>query len=219
MVNYIVSNAIIPISKKRLIGFDYILFSEYVTQSIMLYTIGVTMGYMYSDKIHILLELMTEDSSKIKDQVFSLREMAKERYRKCNANTKNFTDLYIETELPELMQGLHNSKILKHGTADKFYEVSKTKFPVKSALLSLQYFFYEAIGFGLSYPEITEKYFMPSIKDSDLELARKSGLHVWPELKINESIEDRISNVKLLIEPYVMKKRPDLLDLLGLQKS
>ena len=128
MINYIIYNIINPISKKRLFGKDYIFFDEYVMRTIALYSIGATLGYTYKGKMNTLLQLMTEDKSKIGDQIIALQKMAQMRYEELPSGTKNFSELIMDVELPQLMKSFYKSKIIAYESVDYFPKVSKKKF-------------------------------------------------------------------------------------------
>lgn len=216
MIYYIIYNLITPISKKRLFGKEYIFFNEYVMRTIALWSIGATLGYIYKDKMHVLLQLMTEDKSKIDDQIITLQKMGQMRYEEMPSTTNNFTDLIMNTELPQLMKSLYKSKLIKYENADDFLKVSKTKMPTDYALMALQPLVYQAIGFGLKYPEVTEKFMTLSVDKSEWELARKSGLDIPESPDDLDSFDQQKENVKDMIRPYIQSKRPDLISILDL---
>lgn len=216
MIYYIIYNLINPISKKRLFGKDYIFFDEFVMRTIALYSIGATLGYTYRDKLHILLELMTEDKSKIGDQVIALQKMAQMRYEEMPSSTKNFSELIMDTELPQLMKSFYKSKIIPYESVDKFSKISKTKIPTDYALYALQPTVYQAIGFGLKYPETTEEFLTVSVDKEQWELACKSGLDIPEHPYDLDLFDEQKENIKAMIKPYVHSKRPDLISVLDL---
>ena len=216
MINYIIHHLINPISKKRLFGKDYIFFDEYVMRTIALYSIGATLGYTYRDKMNILLELMTEDKSKIGDQVIALQKMAQMRYEKMPSGTKNFSELIMDTELPQLMKSFYKEKIIAYESVDDFPKVAKKKIPTYFVLFALQPIVYQAIGFGLKYPETTEEFLTLSVDKEEWELARRSGLDIPENPDDIDSFDQQKENVKEMIKPYVLSTRPDLISLLDL---
>lgn len=216
MIYYIIYNLLTPISKKRLFGKDYIFFGEYVMRTIALCSIGATLGYIYKDKMHILLQLMTEDKSKINDQIITLRKMAQMRYEEMPSTTKNFSDLIMDTEVPKLMKSFYESKIIKYENASDFLKVSKTKIPTDYALVALQPMVYQAIGFGIKYPETTAEFMTLSVTKVEWELARKSGLDIPEKPDDLDSFDQQKENVKDMIRPYIQSKRPDLISILDL---
>jgi hypothetical protein len=216
MIYHIIYNLINPISKKRLFGKDYIFFDGFVMRTIALYSIGATLGYTYRDKMHILLQLMTGDKSKIGDQIIALQKMAQMRYEEMPSNTKNFSELIMNTELPQLMKSFYKSKIIAYESVDDFPKVSKKKVPTEYAFYALQPTVYQAIGFGLKYPEITEKFLSLSVDKEQWELARKSGFDIPENPDDLNSFEEQQENIKAMIKPYVHSKRPDLISMLDL---
>jgi len=186
-------------------------------QTIGLYNICSTLGYTYKDKLHILLELMTEHKEKIGEQVIALENMAQRRYDEVKSSTKNFADLIMDTEVPQLMKGFYKSKIIQYENAADFPKVYKTKIPTEYAIYSLQPTAYQAIGFGHKYPECTEKFLTSSLDKAEWDLAYKSGLNIPKEPDEMVSLDTQQENVKALIRPYVQAKRPDLLSKLNLE--
>lgn len=216
MIYYIIYNIINPISKKRLFGKDYIFFDEYVMRIIALYSIGATLGYTYKDKMNTLLQLMTDDKSKIGDQIIALQKMAQMRYEEMPSDTNNFSELIMDVELPQLMKSFYKSKIIAYESVNDFPKVSKKKIPTEYALYALQPTVYQAIGFGIKYPEITEKFLTLSVDNEEWDLARKSGLDIPENPDGLDTFDQQQENVKDMIKPYVHSKRPDLVSMLDL---
>jgi hypothetical protein len=216
MIYYIIYSLISPISKKRLFGKDYIFFDEYVMRTIALYSIGATLGYIYRDKISTLLQLMTEEKSKIGDQIIALQKMAHMRYEEMPSGTKNFSELILGVELPQLMKSFYKSKIIAYESVNDFPKVSKKKIPTEYALYALQPTLYQAIGFGINYPKVTEKFLTLSLDREEWDLARKSGLDIPEHPDDIDSFDQQQENVKEMIRPYVHSKRPDLVSSLDL---
>jgi len=185
-------------------------------RTIALYSIGATLGYVYRDKIATLLQLMTEDKSKIGDQIIALQKMAQMRYEEMPSDTKNFSGLIMDVELPQIMKSFYKSKIISYKSVDDFPKVSKKKIPTEYVLYALQPTVYQAIGFGIKYPEITEKFLTLSVDTDEWELARKSGLDIPEHPEDLDSFEQQQENVKEMIKPYVHSKRPDLVSILDL---
>ena len=217
MVKYILHYLISSISKKRFLGKDYIFFNEFVSQTIFLYSICSTLGYTYKDKLHILLEIMTDDKDNINEAIIGLDKMAQIRYKEMRSTTLNFTELIFETELPRLMEGFYKSKIIEYKNVSDFDKVYNTKIPVETAIYSLQPTAYQAIGFGYKYPNITKEFLTFSVSKDFRDLANKSGLNTTHQQDLVIPIHIQQENVKAVIKPYVEFTRPDLISKLDLE--
>lgn len=215
MIQFIIYTLINPISKKRLFGKDYIFLYELVAQLTQLYHVCSTLGYCYKDKIHILLELMTDHKEKIPEQIAVIGEMAQHNYEKMKSTTRDFTGFVMDIEVPPLMSSLHKAGIIKYENVSDFLKVSKEKIIKDYAAFYFQTIAYAALGFGLKFPEVTKSFLSSSVDKDKWELAYKSGLDIPKEQEI-VPLDIQEKDVKELIKPYIEVKRPDLLQSLNL---
>jgi hypothetical protein len=203
-------------SKKPLFGREYIDSFKYLLTINIVYEIGARLGLMYREKIEVLFELITNDTSNISTQLNGIKELAVRTNAHLNPEIKNFNDLVMEFELPELVDQLNRTKVIKQTDIISFLKAGNQKIPTELALYIIQPLIYTAIGFGVTYPNKTADYLTSIPNLEKWNIALESGLNIPHTPDTVETLEQQFLKVKEIIKPFVLSQRPDLIEQLDL---
>ncbi|HEX74043.1 MAG TPA: hypothetical protein G4N93_02720 [Dehalococcoidia bacterium] len=101
----------------------------------------------------------------------------------------------------------------------KIMKIADEKVPLEKAEPSIKWFGLEGIGFGSSFPELTEKMYKNSYEDIDMDVWAKHRAHglVIPEEPTPISLEEQEKIVLQIVAAYASKCYPELLDALDLR--
>jgi hypothetical protein len=217
ILGYLSHQLITPAIKKGFFSGEYVFFGQYLTLANFLYETCSVLGYTFRDRLLIFLELMSEDGRQV-DLLNWISTPAIKRLSEIPTEPKSFYELFYEPEHARLMKQYHNANPTKYSDSDDFTKVYKRKMPVNAAMTNLQFAAAEGIGFGYTYPDLTEKLLSYVHDPSEWNSAYKYGLDIGPKPPEMVPLSTLVSNARTLITPFVEKVRPDLIEKLGLSK-
>jgi|SRR5579859_3121418 len=217
LLGYLSYQAITPMVKKGLFSGRYIFLFEYLSSLTVLYETCSVLGYTYRDNLPIFLQLISEEGRQ-DDLLKFIGKPSGERLAALKENPKNFYDLLF-SEGPELMADLRKAGIIKYSNWEDFSKVSKSKLRIEYAMSKMQMLAAEAIGFGLTYPEMTETLLSYEYDTEEWNKRFKVGLDIGSEPPKKIPLSTRQVEAKAVITPFVESVRPELLSALALQKS
>lgn len=210
MIQYLIQTLITPFSKKKLFGKKYILFKDYYNQSSILSIYCLTLGYIYKDKIEILIKLLGNSQAELKTQIDGLSEMAELIKKDVNNETKNVHNLFVDTTIKLHFEMFYKDQNLDYKNVNDLLKICNNKIPLGLVISLSELHVFSLISFGYKYPELTEQLLTNKTDDAYHNLAIKSGLDI-PKEKIELDIEEYKNLTKELIIPFITKYHSDLI--------
>ncbi len=210
------------VAKTRLFGGSYIRFYDLCAVLSYLYTSGAILGRTKSDKLTELAKLFSIPGTE-EENMNSLQDMAREHLEKFRNEVGKEPDTFNEFILfKELESAIGLSmkdwfKAYADGNT-RIMRVADEKVPLEKAEPSIKLFGLEGVGFGISFPELTEKMYKNSYESIDMDMwsnHRAHGLAI-PEKPIIISLEEQEKAVLRMVAAYASEYYPELLDLLDL---
>lgn len=211
------------IAKKRLFGEPYIRIHDFCELLSFMYESGAILGRAMSNKLDILEKMLAVPWWAPEPMTMKLaQEMAKER---CNAFRNEIgeePDSFIKfIQLKELERRIGPLALsaLTSGNKKAKKALDK-KIPLAEAALPMNTFGLEGVGFGSSFPKLTERmyrYDYENINEERFE-ARAQGLAIR-EKPPQESLEKREENILQVVAAYASEYYPELLDPLDLRDT
>jgi hypothetical protein len=153
-----------------------------------------------------------------------LQEYAKERLDKFRSEFSKEPDTFNEfilfKELESAIGVSMEDWFEAHTKGDaKIMKVADEKVPLEKAEPVIKLFAVESIGFGSSFPELTEKMYRNSFENIDMDEwadARAHGLTISEEPSML-SLEEQEEIILQMVASYVSEYYPELLDSLDLK--
>ena len=214
-------------AKKRLFGGPYIRFYDLCGVLSYLYTAGAILGRARQNKLSVLAKLFSIPGTE-KENVDGLQEEAAKRLSNFRSEVgkepDTFTEFILFRELESAI-GLSMKDWLKANTKGKIIgnkkimKVADEKVPLEEAVPSVSMFGLEGIGFGSSFPELTEEMYRNSFENIDMDLWSKHravGLAI-PEKPDVLNLEEQEKAVLQMVAAYTAEYYPELLDPLDLR--
>jgi len=204
-------------TKTRLFGEPYIPFGAFLFVCSFLYENGAILGRARSDKLTILAKLFPADPGKEEIFINELQNVAQERLneykREFEKEPSSFLDIFYLLELKKVGLSLAdtNLKTIRKATEEKY--------SLKQAEPYIKMFGLEGIGFGSSFPELTEKMYRKGHENINMDVwseARAHGLAI-PEKPTIISLEEQEEIVLQMVAAYTSEYYPELLDPLDLR--
>ncbi|HXP82882.1 MAG TPA: hypothetical protein VN976_23475 [Verrucomicrobiae bacterium] len=193
-----------PAVKKPFIGAPYITFQRYLGCYQIAFETGVILGYAFRDRLLTFAKLFSE-AGREKDATAFIKDIAQRVLNKVK-EPKDFLVLGMSAE---------KSRI-EIQYADKTEErINRQKFPPKSVFKQLQLAMFTGIGFGSSFPWLTEQLwrlqYEHAVDSQALERLKKAGLNIPDQPYEPVSLATRQAELHSMVEQYVSDARPDLL--------
>jgi len=210
-------------AKTRLFGGPYIRFYDLCAVLSYLYTTGAILGRAKRNKLSILAKLFSIPGTE-KENIDGLQEEATKRLVKFKNEVGNepdtFNKLIFFRELESAI-GLGMEDWFKAYTEGdtKIMKIADKKVPLEKAEPSIKWFGLEGIGFGSSFPELTEKMYRNSYENIDIDVWAKHRAHglAIPEKPTIISLEEQEEIVLQMVAAYTSEYYPELLDPLDLR--
>jgi hypothetical protein len=197
------------ITKKKLFAGEYVELGQLLMASQYLFETGVMAAHIFTTKLDVLLKLCAKPGEEERCLGF-LQDSARERLAAAGEDWKNFADLFLFTEMRKA--GLPNDWI-----GSDLARVSKAKVSVNNALLRMQLYGAEGIGFACMFPKLSAELLEESFKPLDpveWNKWRSSGLDV-PNKPPSATLNQQKEMIRGLVAGYVSRFRPELKGSLG----
>lgn len=205
------------LAKKRLFGGDYIRLQDYVELLCFLYSSGAIIGRARRDKLTALEKMLASSVIGLRS-VKSLQEMAKKRLEIFKTEMGKEPDSFIKfIQIPEYEKAMGLAAFSEFASGRPTKALDK-KIPLAEAVLPVESFGLEGIGFGSSFPTLTEIMYGTDYENivANWRESKAQGLTV-PEKPIEESFEKREGNILKVVAFYTSKYYPELIDALQLR--
>jgi hypothetical protein len=199
------------VAKTRLFGGPYVHFGGFLMVCSYLYENGAILGRAKRDKLTELAKMFSIPGTEV-ENINSLQEQAKTRLKKFGGEPSSFYIFFISGELEKLGLSLSSDlKVLK--------KAFKEKWSLKTTEPFIKIFGLEGIGFGSSFPELTEKMYRNSYENIDMDVWTKHRAHglAIPEKPTIISLEEQEKTVLQMVAAYASEYYPELLDPLDLR--
>jgi hypothetical protein len=211
------------VAKTRPFGGPYIRFYDLCTVSSYLYTSGAILGRARRNKLSILAKLFSIPGTE-KENMAGLQEEATKRLTKFKNEVGNEPDTFNEFILfreLESATGLGMEDWFKaYAEGDtKIMKIADEKVPLEKAEPSIKWFGLEGIGFGSSFPELTEKIYRNSYENIDMDVWAKHKAHglAIPEKPDIVTLKEQEKSILGIVAAYTSEYYPELLDPLDLR--
>lgn len=222
------------VAKKRLLGGPYIPFSDFCTVLCFMYESGAILGRARRDKLSILVKMLEAPGTRKAltkallmlqgGTIEILRNEAKKRLDTFRSEVGKEPDTFFEfIQLRELERtiGLSLNDALKaySGGDKRIMKALDDKVPLKEAEPHIKIFGLEGIGFGNSFPQLTERMYRNLHENIDMHVwsdARAHGLAI-PEKPTQMTLEEQEEQILQMVAAYTSEYYPELLDPLDLR--
>ena len=223
------------VAKKRLLGGSYIPFSNLCTVLCFMYESGAILGRARRDKLSILVKMLetppTNHALLIKTLLMSqggtieiMRNEAKKRLDTFRSEVGKEPDTFFEfIQLRELERtiGLSLNDALKaYSEGDKrIMKALDEKVPLKEVEPYIKSLGLEGIGFGNSFPQLTERMYRKAHESIDMDVWSKWRAHglAIPEKPTQMTLEEQEALILQMVAAYTSDYYPELLDPLDLR--
>ena len=212
LIGYLGMDIVHRVTETRLLGEPYIRFINALQVFAFLYETGAILGRAKRDKLKPL-EKMLGEPEREGEFIKYLQEQAKQRLDKFGKEPDSFLEFIYSTELAELglsLTSFPNMKAMKKKLDEKF--------PLKGMIdRVIKMHGLEGIGFGSSFPDLTEKMVRNLYERTDMDVwaeARAYGLNI-PEKPARISFEEREEEVLTEVANYTRQYFPKLVKPLG----
>jgi len=212
------------VTKTRLFGEPYIRFSDLCTVISFLYESGAILAHARRNKLGVLEKMLVAYGVPKGTYIEKLRDLAKYRldmFRSEVGKEPNTFFEFIQVFQLRSEAGLSLNEAFKADIkGDKrIVKAFHKKYSVKLFQLNNWWEGNEGIGFGSSFPELTERMYRNAYEHIDTGLwseARAHGLAI-PEKPEIVSLEEREATVLQIVAAYASEYYPELLDPLDLR--
>lgn len=180
---------------------------------------GIVLGYAYRDDLLCLVKLFCQKGRESELAGF-LQELAQVSLSEL-PDAKNFLDFGIYAEekrcKSEICKQSDNGRGIFTLSEEKLDEMTNQfEIPVPVAYRNIQTTMSLAIGFGSSFPEITEQLWKNQyehISQDDVDFMRATGLQIPANIILpSPTLAQRTAEVRTLLEEFVRRSRPELLN-------
>jgi len=223
LMGYLGIPIVTKVAKTRLFGGPYIRFYDLCAVLSYLYTTGAILGRARRSKLSILAKMLAVPGTE-KENINWLQEHAKERLEKfrheLGKEPDTFNEFILFKELESAIGVSMEDWFEAHTKGNpKIMKVADEKVPLEEAEPVIKLFAAQGIGFGSSFPELTEKMYRNTFENIDLDVwadARAHGLAI-SEKPTMLSLEEQEEIVLQMVAAYTSEYYPELLDSLELR--
>lgn len=210
--------------KKQLFGGHYLRLWDYFATLSFQYESGAILGRAKRDKISTLVNMLVVPGADTKKFMKSMQDQANERLEKFRSELgeepNTFYDFIFYREF-EGVVGLSLNKVFEEHTRGnkKVAKVFDRKVSLDIAWPVIQTYGAGGIGFGKSFPELTEKMYRNATENINMDewsKAREYGLAI-PEKPDIVSLEEREKSLLQIVAAYASEYYPELIDPLNLR--
>jgi hypothetical protein len=207
--------ALRPLVRKKLFGgYEVLLGPCICTVSIWLFQKGAILGRTRSGRLNVLAKLLPRtwaNSGKETDVCGVLQEEAKKRLDEFGIEPDSFPTFWLKTEFSTLNR-----------TNLELIMLSMKKVPLGKIVPKLDTWLMSGIGFGATYPELVQKMWKGTYEtliNMDKWIESKEYGPAISKKQILYPLEEIEQNILLEVGRYISKYSPQLLEILGLQKT
>ena len=199
----------------RLINYVDILLSQYEN--------GAIIGRARCNKLGILAKMLVADKAKVNNTIKGMRDMAEEaldRFREeFGREPESLTEIF-HREI-ESTYGINMTDCVLAMTKGNKREkkIFDRKVLIEKSFMGIQMSWLQGLGFGSSFPELTEETYRSDFENIDMGLWSKlkvAGLDIEEKPEV-VSLEDREKGLLHGLAAYTSKYYPELLDPLDLR--
>ena len=216
------SIAVEKVVKNKLLGKPYIRFPDFLQVLSFIYECGAIIGRAKRNKLDILVKMLASPRAQ-SDAMKLLRNEPQKRLdafkNEVGKEPDTFFDFILFKELRDSLGLSPNDSFATYkASVVKAYD---EKVSLEEIELNVQMFGVEGIGFGISFPELTERMYRKAYERIDSDIwseAREAGLAI-PESPTVVSYEEWEQPVLQMVAAYASKYYPELLKPLNLQLS
>ncbi len=206
------------VAKTRLIGGPYIRFYNLFEVLSYLYMTGAILGRLRRDSITELGKMFSIPGRE-EELMNCLQKEAKERLvrfiNEVGKKPDRFDEFILFREFESAVGlSLHDCFEAYAQGNKKVMRACDEKVPLEKAEPLIKAFQSEGIGFGISFPELTEKMYRNALENIDTDAwanARAHGLAI-PEKPTTISLEEQEEIVLEMVAAYTSEYYPELLD-------
>jgi len=199
----------------RLISWVDILLTQYEN--------GAIIGRARCNKLGILVKMLVKNERKVDGLIKSLRDQAEEkldRFRKeVGREPESLTEI-IHREIESTYGISMTDYVLAMTKGNKIEKkIFNRKVLIEKSSMGLQMSWLEGLGFGSSFPELTEEMYRNDFENIDRDVwskVRVAGLNI-DEKPVVVSLEDREEGLLQVLAGYTAEYYPELLDPLDLR--
>ena len=214
--------------KKQLFGGRYLRLWDYFTMLGFQYESGAILGRARCDKLNVLVRMLMREENKVDEFMKFLQDASSDRLNRfrneIGKDPESFYDFISLKECDRVLGGATgltwNVLVEEYLRGNK--EVVKAfahKVSLGVATDKSRIFGLEGIGFGSSFPELTESMYKNAYENVDVgewAEARAHGLDI-PEKPEVIPFEEREESLLQVVAAYVTEYYPELLDPLDLR--
>jgi len=240
LIDYLGTEPVTRLAKQRFFGGRYLRYDDHYSILAFIYESGAVIGRARCDKLSIL-EKMFEAPWLGPEPIKFSQEEAKERLDAFREEVgralhsflefillkevENIVKLTAKYDMGQLIgKGPVSMSDLNHGVRkrwEKIEEALNKKVPLVSAEFEIRMHGREGIGFGGSFPELTERMYRNLNETTDpLEWYKGRAFGLVPNI-VREvpviSLEEREDNILKIVAFYASEYYPELLDPLDLR--
>jgi hypothetical protein len=183
--------------------------------SLNLYEIGSILGYTYRDRLMSFVTLFCEVGQET-DLIEHLPKSVSTKLAAFDQEPRDFMEFYFKPEATRLIRGLRDAGLTSCSDWGDLPKLAKHKLKASDMWSTLQFTAAEGIALGYSQPDLAKRLFTYEADPQAWQEARSHGLDIPASPQKGKSIQQRQTEAKALIRPYVAKARPDLLNTLEL---
>jgi hypothetical protein len=219
-----------PVVKERRFGGRYLRAFDYFYMLGFQYENCALLGRAYYDKINLLTRMLVREENKVDELVKNLQDVSSNRLNKfrneVGEEPKSFYHFISMREYDSVLVrafGLPlDELILLAARSREIKEVKKLfdrEVPLEVATDKARIYGLEGIGFGSSFPELTEKMYKNAYENVDMDMwtkAREIGVDI-PEKPDFIPLEEREKPILTAAAAYAAEFYPELLDPLDLR--
>jgi len=225
LIGFIGIPIVTKVAKTRLFGGPYIRFYDLCAVLSYLYTSGAILGRARRNKLSILAKMLSVPGTE-KENMNWLQEQAKERLEKfrneLGKEPDTFNEFILFKELESAIGVSMEDWFEAHTKGNtKIMKVADEKVPLEQAQHGMRMCGLAGIGFGIAFPELTERMCRNATENIDMDKwskARAYGLAI-PEKPDIVSFEEREESILQIVAAYTAEFYPELLDPLDLRRE
>ena len=217
---FLANTAVEKVVKTQPFGERYITFPDFLQVLSFIYECGAIIGRAKRDKLDILVKMLESP----KAQSDAMKLLRNEPHKRLDAfrneagkEPDTFFDFILVKELRDSLGLSPNDSFATYkARVAKAYD---EKVPLQETELNVQMFGLEGIGFGIAFPELTERMYRNAYEQIDSDIwseAREAGLAI-PESPTVVSYEEWEQPVLQMVAAYASKYYPELLKPLNLR--
>jgi hypothetical protein len=216
--------------KKQLLGGRYLRIFDYFAMLGFQYETCALLGRARCDKLNVLVRMLAREENKADEFKKLLQDAASDRLSKFRNETgedpKSFYHLISIKEYDSVLVsafGLPLDELILSATRSRKIKEAKKLFdrkvPLEVATDKARIYGLEGIGFGSSFPELTERMYKNAYENVDMNMwaeARETGVDI-PEKPDFIPLEEREKSILATTAIYAAEFYPELLDPLNLR--